>query len=381
MSHPLVTSTLLSDFPLWEKMTAKRRPIYFDLEVTARCNHDCRHCYINLPARDREARARELSLEEIEGIAKEAMSLGALWCLVTGGEPLLREDFFEIYLALKRLGLLVTVFTNASLITEEHVALFQKYPPRDLEVSVYGVTLETYEAVTRRPGSFAAFRRGLNLLLKGGVKVRLKAMALRANAHELPLIARFCRERTGDYFRFDPFLHLRFDGHPARNEEIRGQRLSPEEIVALEQADPERFMALQKGCDQLLAPACGQPGCDHLFHCGAGLRSFTVSDQGFFRLCSSLWHPECVYDLRRGRLQDAWEDLVPQVRERGSQNREFLEKCRSCSLFNLCFWCPAHAHLECGRMDAWVEYFCRVAQARARALGHAKKAPAPVFSP
>jgi radical SAM protein with 4Fe4S-binding SPASM domain len=368
VSPPYVSSQSLPDFRLWEKMAARRRPLSFDLEVTARCNHDCRHCYINLAAGDREARARELSLKEIEGIAWEGVSLGALWCLITGGEPLLREDFFEIYLTLKRLGFLVSVFTNACLVTPEHVALFKEYPPRDLEVTVYGVTPETYESVTRRPGSFAAFRRGLDLLLGSGVKVRLKAMALRANVRELPEIARFCRARTRDFFRFDPFLHLRFDGDAARNAEIRAQRLTPEEIVALEQADPERFAALKKGCEQLLAPTCDQLGCNHLFHCGAGLGSFTVSYDGFFRLCSSLWHPDCIYDLRRGSLKEAWEKLVPQVRERRSQNREFLEKCRTCTLINLCLWCPAHAYLETGRMDAWVHDFCRLAQARAAAL-------------
>ena len=80
---------------------------------------------------------------------------------------------------------------------------------------MYGVTPATYEAVTRRPGSFANFRRGLDLLLENGVPVRLKAMALRANVHELPEIARFCRARTSDYFRFDPHLHLRFDNDAA----------------------------------------------------------------------------------------------------------------------------------------------------------------------
>ena len=364
-----VSSQSLTQFHLWEKMAARRRPLSFDLEVTARCNHDCRHCYINLPAGDAGARAAELSLEEIRRIAGEAVSLGAVLCLLTGGEPLLREDFREIYLALKRLGLLVSVFTNGTLITPEHVALFQKYPPRVLEVSVYGVTPATYEAVTRRPGSFAAFRRGLDLLLENGVQVRLKAMALRANVHELPEIARFCRARTRDYFRFDPLLHLRFDGDAARNAEIRGQRLSPQEIATIEQSDPERFQSLKKGCDTLIGPHCSQPGCHHLFHCGAGKTSFTVSDRGVFRLCSSLWHPDCIYDLRRRSLGAAWERLVPQVREFCSQNREFLEKCRACPLVNLCLWCPAHAHLETGALDAWVEYFCRVAHARARALG------------
>ena len=106
------------------------------------------------------------------------------------------------------------MFTNACLVSAEHVQLFKHYPPRDLEVSVYGVTLETYEAVTRRPGSFQAFHRGLDLLMHAGVKVHLKAMALKANVHELPEIAAFCRARTRSFFRFDPLLHLRLDGNP-----------------------------------------------------------------------------------------------------------------------------------------------------------------------
>ena len=67
-----------------------------------------------------------------------------------------------------------------------------------------------------------------------------------------------------------------------------------------------------------------------------------------FRLCSSLWHPDCVYNLRRGSLRDAWEQLVPRVRGMRSQNREFLKKCHACPLINLCLWCPAHAYLETG---------------------------------
>ncbi len=201
----------------------------------------------------------------------EAVELGALWCL-TGGEPLLRRDFEEIYLGLKRFGLLVSMFTNACLVTPEHVELLRHYPPRDIEVSVYGATRETYEAVTRRPGSYDAFVRGLDMLLDSGLKVRLKAMAMRSNVHELDEISRFCHERTKDYYRFDPLLHLRFDGDPVRNNEIRAERLTPEEVVAVERADEERFDALQKGCadGELIKPEFQHDGCDHLFHCGAG---------------------------------------------------------------------------------------------------------------
>jgi len=359
-------------FPLWDKLMKRHRPISFDLEVTARCNNDCRHCYINLPAGDRAARTAELTAPEILDIARQAADMGAVWCLLTGGEPLLRDDFAELYLGLKRLGLLLSLFTNACLVTPEHVELFRRYPPRDIEVTVYGATRETYEAVTRRPGSYDAFIRGLDLLLASGVKVRLKAMVLRSNAHEIDQISRFCRERTKDYYRFDPLLHLRYDGDPVRNAEIRAERMSPEEIVAVERADEKRFGALQKGCaaGRLIKPELEHYGCDHLFHCGAGNGSFTVGYDGTFRLCSSLWHPDTVYDLRAGTLRQAWEELVPRVRDLRGADPVFLERCRRCELINLCLWCPAHAALETGRMDAWVEYFCDVAHARAEALGH-----------
>jgi radical SAM protein with 4Fe4S-binding SPASM domain len=283
------------------------------------------------------------------------------------GEPLLREDFFDLYRTLKSKGLLVTVFTNACLITNDHINLFKQYPPRDIEVTVYGATKETYEKVSRRPGSYAAFRRGLDLLVKGGIKVTLKAMALRSNMHELPEIARFCRLYT-TAFRFDPLLHLRFDRDKQRNAEIIAERLSPAEIVALEQADPGRAEALVKGCGNLIMPELEHTKGDHLFHCGAGNDSFDVTYDGYFRLCSSLWHPDCIYDLRKGTLAEAWNIFTPSVRTMRSADREFLEKCRKCSIINLCLWCPAHAHLESGRMDAWCPYFCEVAHARANAI-------------
>jgi radical SAM protein with 4Fe4S-binding SPASM domain len=363
-------SISLTEFSLWEKTREKRIPFSFELDITARCNNNCRHCYINLPAGDRVAQDKELSLGEIKELVDEAVSLGALWCLITGGEPLLREDFPSLYLHMKKKGLLVSVFTNATLITEEHVRLFQQYPPRELEVSVYGVTQATYEQVTRRTGSYAAFMRGLAMLLESGIKVRLKAMTLRSNLHEMPEIARFCREKTKDYFRLDPFLHLRYDGDQKRNEEIRSERLSPEEIAALERSDPERLEALQKSCGRLIASDSSFPHCDHLFHCGAGNDSFNVSYDGLFRLCPSLWQPDCVYDLKRGNLKEAWQTFIPQVRGMRSKRREFLENCHGCPILNLCMWCPAQTHLETGAMDAPVDYFCRVAHARTKLFGN-----------
>jgi radical SAM protein with 4Fe4S-binding SPASM domain len=358
----------LKQLPLWGKLRAKRLPLSFEIEITARCNHNCRHCYINLPPNDPMARARELSVAETADLASQAVQLGAVWCLISGGEPLLRADFADLYLALKRAGLLVSIFTNATLVNEDHTALLREFPARDIEVTVYGVTRTTYERVTRTPGAFDRFQHGLGLLMQSGARVRLKAMAMQSNFAEHAAIADFCRAHTTDYFRFDPQLHLRFDRDPHRNAEILTERLAPEQVVALEQADSLRMGALRSECDTLIRRKACHPGCDHLFHCGAGFSSFTIGHDGRFRLCSSLWASGTVYDLRQGTLFEAWHDFVPRLRAMRSQKPGQLKTCRQCRLINLCLWCPAHAHLETGELEGFTPYFCTVAHARAHAL-------------
>jgi len=371
----VVTHQEIQEFALWEKMRTRRLLYSFQMEITARCNNHCRHCYINLPADDRAAQRQELTLAEISRIAGEAAELGAVRCLITGGEPLLRPDFGDIYLTLKRMGLLVSVFTNATLVRPEHVQLFKQYPPRDIEVTVYGVTQGTYEAISRRPGSFAAFRRGLDLLLDGGVRVRLKTMALRSNLRELPEIDRFCESRTKDYYRYDAKLFLRLDGNPYRNAEIRAERLSLEDVVALDHTNIERSQAMHDHCEELTGLDRAKRDPDHIFACGAGLWSFQLGYDGRYRLCTTLCAPGTTYDLRTGTVRDAFEHLVPRVRALRSQRQEFLERCRRCPIINLCQWCPGNACLETGELDGWVEGFCRVAHARARALGYDGQVP------
>jgi radical SAM protein with 4Fe4S-binding SPASM domain len=372
MNRPFVSSMDMNDFALWKELGGRRFPLSFDLELTARCNNDCRHCYINLPAGDADARSEELTFEEIGRIADEAVSMGTLSCLITGGEPLLRPDFADIYLSLKKKGLLVSVFTNATIITPDHIKLFIEYPPRDVEATVYGITKETYEGITRMPGSFSAFMNGLDSLTRNGIRIRLKAVAMRSNLHELRQISDFCREKTKDFFRFDPFLHLRFDRDEKRNTAIIAERLDPEEIAAAEEADAERFGSLLNNCDRYIFPESPVHDCSHIFRCAAGKWTFTIGYNGLLRLCPSLWHPECIYDLRKDSFKEAWEVFIPQILDKQSQRREYLETCGRCPVINLCMWCPAHAYLETGELDLPVESFCRVAHARAASLNKGK---------
>ena len=355
----------INEFSLWETYKTRRKLHTVMFEITERCNFDCRHCYINQPAGDRKRQHDEMSLEFISDVADQAIELGAMNCLLTGGEPLLRKDFKEVYLALKRKGLLVILFTNAALLTQEHVDLLKSYPPFALEVTMYGATRETFERVTRCPGSFQQFKHGLELLSGNGIKVRLKAMALQSNLHEMQQIAAFARQYTEDYYRFDPQLHLRYDFDPERNEMIKSERLTPSQIVELENQDDQRREALADNCHKYVYSSPDRK-TSFIINCGAGNGSVVVAYNGILKLCPSMVQPEFMYDLKTGTLTDAWHRFIPEVRKATTMNPEYLERCNNCGIINLCTWCAAHAYLETGKSDQPVDYFCRVAHARAR---------------
>lgn len=359
MTSPFITRQPFPETRLWKNLRTLQHPVNFMLELTPRCSLNCRHCYVNCLVGDTATIANELPHSFFIDVARQAVDMGAFWCTLTGGDPLLHPEFKDIYLDLKRLGLLTSVFTNASLITPEHAQLWHAYPPRDIEVTVYGASAESYERVTRRPGSYAAFRRGLDILAEYDVPVRLKAVALHSNYHDLGNIAEFCRQYTKDIVRFSTMLHLRTDGNQPRNVDIRAERLTAVEM---------------RNCTQLFedddcpvtndANSADNDNADprRLFRCKAGLGEFTVSYDGKYRLCISLNAPGTTYDLQQGSLRDAWENFMPSVRALCSDSPDFT--CSACEIRQHCSACPAYAYLETGRLDGVPDYFCQLAHGK-----------------
>lgn len=94
-------------------------PLAGNFELTARCNFNCKMCYVHLTAEEQQRRGRELTADEWLAIAQEARSRGMLFLLLTGGEPLIRKDFRYLLTELKKMGLLVSVNSNGSLIDRD----------------------------------------------------------------------------------------------------------------------------------------------------------------------------------------------------------------------------------------------------------------------
>ena len=170
---------------LLKPLQGSRFPLAAEFEITDRCNLGCVHCFINQPAGSTAHIQHELSTGEIKEILDQIADSGCLHLLLTGGEPLLRPDFSDIYLHARQRGMLVMLFTNATLMTPAVIETLKQAPPILVEVSLYGATQETYEAVTRMPGSWERFNNGIKLLLESGLPLALKSVILQKNKAEL----------------------------------------------------------------------------------------------------------------------------------------------------------------------------------------------------
>lgn len=358
----MIEETSISNFPLFKKAIQKRRLVDLTLELTARCNNNCRHCYNNLPEGDEYAIHNELKTDQLVDIIDQAFNLGVLRILLTGGEVLLRKDFFEIYTYIKKKGFLVSVFTNGTLLTNKHIRIFKKYPPWNLEFTVYGGNRKEYAKVARKD-NFSQFQTGLYKLIKEKIPFTLKTMVFKSNLSQIQNISDYCKKISREAFRYDPFLTLRTDRKPKKNKGIIQERLSASQIIDLEKSDPIRLKAL-KNLDNKSIDYIKHYSSEKLFQCNAGQSSCFISYDGIFRLCRPLVHSDCVYNLKKGCLKEAWETFTPIIKKLTSKDQTYNEKCGNCDIRNLCMWCPASADLETGQLDRHVDYFCQIAKKR-----------------
>ena len=347
-----------------------KRPLleYLDIELTERCNNNCIHCYINLPHDDQTAIKRELTTDEWKDILTQAAAMGVLLVRFTGGEPLLREDFTELYLHARHLGMRVLLFTNGRGITPELAALFLRVPPLEkIEVTVYGMRAKTYEAVSGVPGSFDEFWRGVQCLLSSGVPFIVKGAFLPQNKIDQDRFEKWAE--TIPWMEGGPSYSMSFDLRGRRDSTQKNQRISrlranPQENLKVQiKAEAQYRKEMKTFCARFMGSSGPQ-----LFSCGAG-NHVCIDAYGIIQPCLLLRMPEVCYDIRRGSLREALTDFFPRIKKMSTENPDYLNRCGQCFIKGLCEQCPAKSWSEHGTLDTPVEYFCQIAHAQARYLG------------
>jgi radical SAM protein with 4Fe4S-binding SPASM domain len=340
-----------------------------DMELTERCNNNCVHCCVNLGADDASAKKRELTTKQVKDILKEIVALGCFSVRFTGGEPLLREDFEELYVFARKLGLKVMIFTNATLVTPHLAELFCQIPPLEMiEISVYGMKKASYEAVTQVKGSFAAAWRGINLLWDHKIPFVVKGALLPSNKDEVEAFKKWAK--TIPWMKDAlPLISIYYSLRRRRDDQkknlmIKENRLGARAAMKFLTRNKKAYIESRRE----YCPKFMRPPADKLFNCGAGCGA-CVDAFGNLYPCISLRHPDCAYDLKKNSLKEAFTDYFPKMREIKATNEDYLHRCAKCFLYGLCEQCPAKSWAEHGTLDTPVEYLCEIAHAEAHYLG------------
>jgi molybdenum cofactor biosynthesis enzyme MoaA len=334
---------------LHRRAAAQRQPVNGTFELTERCNLACRMCYVCQSPGDGARRAKELSATAWLELARQAVDNGMVFLLLTGGEVFLRPDFFQIYTPLTRLGLVLTLFTNGTLISETIAARLAEAPPSRTEITLYGATAATYEAVTGVPGSYARCCAGIEALVRHRVPLGLKSTVTRQNVAELDAMRQMACN-WGLQFSAGWLLSRRRDGAIS---EVADCRLSASECVALEATD--RASASEWTEAALRESSLGR---ERSFYCQSGQAAFFVNPVGEMNACIDLLLP-AARPLEIG-FRAAWQQVQGFV----DSAPPLAPLCLACDARAFCPRCPAWSHLESGTLTEPVPYLCEIALAR-----------------
>jgi MoaA/NifB/PqqE/SkfB family radical SAM enzyme len=338
-----------------------RLPLKATLDLTYRCNNNCRHCWLRIRPDSRE-RQRELDRDEIKDLVGEARAMGCRQWSLSGGEPMLRPDFPDVFDYITRKAAGYTINTNGTLITP-YIARLMRRKGSKL-VALYGATAGVHDHVTRNPGSFEATMRGFAHLKEAGAGFVVQLIPMRDNYHQWGEMVELAQSLSRHWRCGAPWLYLSACGDPLRNQEIRHQRLDPREVVDLDKPAPSDPGSESRDGQTQDEHTCRRvEGEDRLFSaCIAARRDFHVDPYGGMTFCGFIQDPALRYDLRQGSFREAWETFIPSLADKVRGGDEYFENCAACELRSDCRWCPVYGYLEHGRFSAPVEYLCGVAR-------------------
>ena len=344
------------------KAARRHIPLSGTFELTPVCNMSCRMCYVRMTKEQQEALHPLRSAEEWTALGKAAKDRGMLYLLLTGGEPFLRPDFREILAGLHRMGLIITINSNGTLIDENVVEWLKETPPVRINITLYGASDKTYGELCRNPQGFTQVTRAIHLLKEAGITVKINCSLTPCNAHDLEEMFEFCRKEQlliqATSYMFPP---LRRDPSQIG----RNERFTPEE-AAYYAAKIESLMNgeeayLKRMAEKKLEGLPADTGEDCLdtegegIRCRAGKCSFWVTWDGKLLPCGMLPSEEAG-DVFETGFSKAWERALQEACE-----IRLPVQCRGCTLKDQCRACAAMVMTESGDYSIVPEYRCRMA--------------------
>ena len=330
-------------------------PTAGNFELTARCNFNCPMCYVHMSEQEVKAAGKELTAEQWIAIAEEAKNKGMVFALLTGGEPFVRKDFFEIYGAMKKMGLIVSINSNGSMLEGKILEKLLADPPFRINISLYGGCNETYKNMCGQ-SVFDKVLKNIVTLKEHGVDVKINLSITPYNYQDIEKIYEIAKThniqvKASSYMYPPARLNKELEGY--------GNRLSPKDSAKYSvewdkiRFTEEEFAARAKAMQNLAQVDIDECSVDMVegVRCRAGSSSFWMTWDGQMRPCGMMPGPT-AYPLEVG-FDKAWE----QIREATAKIRQ-PSKCSSCPKKELCGACAAVCVAETGDFAKVPDYMC-----------------------
>jgi AdoMet-dependent heme synthase len=348
---------------LVEEMSAKALklgiPLSVQMDLTYRCNERCIHCYL-----DHEDHG-EMTTGEIKSVLDQLAEAGVFFLTLSGGEILMRRDFFEILEHAKMRLFCVKLKTNAVLIREKEAERIRDLGVESIQISIYSHRPEVHDGITKMPGSLKRSIQAIRFLRSKGLRVTIANVLMLQNLHDYPGVRALAAE-LGVEITIDPTITPKMDGDRSildlNMDQAALQRLFREEGIAENSGD-----------------ACAPPsGTDDdvldSLPCSAGHTACYVSPYGDVYPCVQFPLPSG--NVRQSRFIDIWRHST-QLNEVRSITLRDLTGCSHCSNLNGCTRCPGLAYME-GNMRGPSIQDCEKSYARTgiRSVNLQSKSPA-----
>jgi len=330
---------------VWDRALEERIPLSVQFDLTYRCNERCVHCYL-----DHEDHG-ELTTSEVKNVLEQLASAGTLFLIFSGGELLVRKDFFELLAYARVLGFDVKLKTNAILLGEREADRIRDLGVRQLQISVYSHRPEVHDAITKVPGSLKRTLTAIRFLRARGLRVLIANVLMRQTVDDYPHVRALAAE-LGVECTMDPTITPKMDGDTS----ILSLRLSAPQMLRV-------FTDKSLVGESFCAPPASAVNTEMLDDrpCSAGHTACYISPYGDVYPCVQF--PLPTGNLRRQRFVDVWYDS-PQLNEVREIRMRDLPTCSSCSYMSTCSRCPGLAYME-GNMRGPSSADCEKSQIRA----------------
>jgi radical SAM protein with 4Fe4S-binding SPASM domain len=303
-------------------------PLSVHLDLTYRCNERCEHCYLS------HEDLGEMTTEEIRGLLQQLAEAGVFFLTLSGGEPLVRDDCFEIIEFARSLLFNVKLKTNAILIKEQEARRLRKLGVEQVQISVYSHRPDAHDRITKVRGSLERTLAGIRVLRSQGLKVTIANVLMRANSHDSAGVRALAAE-LGAHYTLDPTITPMMDGdtsvlrHRVQAEELDHVFRDPDLV-----GDVESFCAPPPPVDEDVRE--GLP-------CSAGHTACYISPYGDVYPCVQF--PLPCGSIRQQKFLEIWQHS-PQLADVRSIRAKDLTTCSSCTHLGTCTRCPGLAYME-----------------------------------